>query len=116
MLTRIPRRRSRVRVWLVALLVASLLYVPVAPRARAQDPVTGAFKGRVFDAAGVPIPNATVQIVNQLTEVPVAKRTDANGEWYQGLLQPGFYTIRASAPGYNPKTVCLLYTSPSPRD
>jgi hypothetical protein len=69
--------------------------------AQAQDTVTGAFEGTVTDArTRAPIAGASVQFINQLSEVPIAKRTDSQGRFYQGLLPPGTYTIRASAPGY----------------
>ena len=72
-----------------------------ATTAKAQDTVTGAFEGTVTNSqTGAPIPGASVQIINQLTEVPVAKRTGPDGRFYQGLLPPGVYTLRASAPGY----------------
>jgi hypothetical protein len=71
-----------------------------------QDPVTGAFEGTVSNSqTGAPIAGAVVQFINTVTEVPVAKRSDAQGRFYQGLLQPGVYRIRVSAPGYQTKTV-----------
>ncbi|MGE0131850.1 MAG: TonB-dependent receptor [Blastocatellales bacterium] len=90
----------------LAIVLSALLGLAFAGPISAQDTVTGAFDGIVTDSAnGVPIPRATVQIINQHTQVPVAKRTDAQGRFYQGLLQPGFYTIRVSAPGYQARTV-----------
>ena len=71
-----------------------------------QDPVTGAFEGTVTDSTnGKAIANAVVQFINQTTQVPVAKRSDGSGKFYQGLLQPGIYRIFVRAPGYKPKTV-----------
>jgi hypothetical protein len=68
---------------------------------RAQDYVTGAFEGKVTDAVtGAPVPGATVQIINKDTGVPVARQTDSNGNFRQGLLPPGDYTIRVSKQGY----------------
>jgi hypothetical protein len=75
-----------------------------ATSAQAQDTVTGAFEGTVTNSqTGAPIAGASVQIINQLTEVPVAKRTGPDGRFYQGLLPPGVYTLRAAAPGYKTK-------------
>lgn len=67
----------------------------------AQDYVTGAFEGQVNDSVtGAPVPGAIVQIVNKETGVPVAKQTDSQGHFRQGLLAPGDYIIRVSKPGY----------------
>ncbi|HYE66418.1 MAG TPA: carboxypeptidase regulatory-like domain-containing protein [Pyrinomonadaceae bacterium] len=67
----------------------------------AQDTVTGAFEGTVRNRqTGAPIAGAIVQFINQLSEVPIAKRTDTQGRFYQGLLPPGTYTIRVTATGY----------------
>jgi hypothetical protein len=71
-----------------------------------QDPVTGAFEGTVTNSrTGAIVAGAVVQFINTATEVPVAKRADAQGRFYQGLLQPGFYRIRVSAPGYQTRLV-----------
>ncbi len=80
---------------------------PVAPAlAGTQDPVTGAFEGTVSSSqGGAAIAGAVVQFVNTVTEVPVAKRSDAQGKFYQGLLQPGVYRIRVSAPGFKTKII-----------
>ena len=79
------------------MLLALLL---VAPSVRARDSVTGAFEGTVTDAkSGAPIAGASVHFTKQATQAPVAKCTDAEGRFYQGLLQPGVYLIRVSARG-----------------
>ncbi len=87
-----------------------------AGQAEAQDTVTGAFEGNVTNSqTGAPIAGASVQFINQLSEVPVAKRTDTQGRFYQGLLPPGTYTIRVSAPGFQTREVeqRLLATRPN---
>ncbi len=90
-----------------ALLSLLMTLMPVASAvAGTQDPVTGAFEGTVTNSqTGAAIAGAVVQFINTVTEVPVAKRTDAQGRFYQGLLQPGVYRIRVSAPGFQTKTV-----------
>ncbi|MBI1764255.1 MAG: carboxypeptidase regulatory-like domain-containing protein [Acidobacteria bacterium] len=71
-----------------------------------QDPVTGAFEGTVSSSqGGAAIAGAVVQFVNTVTEVPVAKRSDTQGRFYQGLLQPGVYRIRVSATGFKTKVI-----------
>jgi hypothetical protein len=87
-----------------------------ATTAWAQDTVTGAFEGTVTNSqTGAPIAGASVQFINQLSEVPIAKRSDAQGRFYQGLLPPGTYTIRVSAPGFKTREVeqRLLATRPN---
>ncbi len=66
----------------------------------AQDYVTGAFEGEVRDSNDNPIPDATVQIINRDTGVPIGLRTDTQGRFRQGLLAPGDYIIRVSHDRY----------------
>ena len=67
---------------------------------RAQDFVTGAFEGEVTDTKDNPIPDATVQIINKETGVPIGLRTNSQGRFRQGLLPPGDYIIRVIVKGY----------------
>jgi uncharacterized caspase-like protein len=70
-------------------------------RVNAQDTHTGALTGTIVNRiTGSPIALAAVQMTNKLTGVPVAKRTDVNGQFYQGLLPPAAYKIKISAQGY----------------
>ena len=99
----------------LALSLFALLALQAAS-VQAQDTVTGAFEGTVTNSqTGAPIAGATVQFINQLSEVPIAKRSDASGRFYQGLLPPGTYTIRVSAPGFKTREVeqRLLATRPN---
>jgi hypothetical protein len=73
----------------------------------AQDTVTGAFEGTVKTRTGEPIAGASIQFVNQLTGVPIAKRSDSQGRFYQGLLPPGNYTIRVTAANFQTKEIEL---------
>ncbi len=90
----------------MAVALALVIVMPVAWPASAappQDTLTGAFEGSVTDGVtGRPIARARVEFVNQQTGVSVAKLSDSQGRFFQGLLAPGTYTIRASAPGYGP--------------
>src|SRR3712207_4879730 len=86
---------------LAAWLLAAVTLCPFVRMAQAQDTLTGAFEGTVTDArTGRAIARASVEFVNQQTGVAVTKLTDSRGRFYQGLLAPGTYTIRASASGY----------------
>ncbi|HLL76954.1 MAG TPA: carboxypeptidase-like regulatory domain-containing protein [Pyrinomonadaceae bacterium] len=94
--------------WRAALAVALTLTFIFAglPGASAQDTVTGAFQGTVTSSdTGDPVAGAAVEVVHRETGQTYAKTSDSLGRWYQGLLQPGLYTIRVSAPGFQTKEV-----------
>jgi hypothetical protein len=98
-----PRPNPFSRALSAWLLAAAVLLCPSARLASAQDTVTGAFEGTVTDGrTGRPVARARVEFINQQTGVTVTKLSDSQGRFYQGLLQPGTYTIRASAAGYEP--------------
>jgi hypothetical protein len=66
-----------------------------------QDTVTGAFEGTVTNAVtGAVIVAAVVEIINQQTGQAITKSSDSRGRFYQGLLAPGVYLIRVSAPNF----------------
>src|ERR1051325_1559262 len=89
---------------LLAVALAAFMVWPVAPHALPrQDTVTGALEGTVPDGVpGRPIARARIEFVNQQTGVNFAKLSDSQGRFFQGLLAPGTYTIRATAQGYEP--------------
>jgi hypothetical protein len=83
---------------LLGMLAPASVYTP---RAYAQDTVTGAFEGTVTSSAtGAIISGASVQIINAQTGQVIPKTSDARGRFYQGLLSPGVYLIRVSAPNF----------------
>jgi hypothetical protein len=83
-----------------------LVSLPHGATVSAQDTVTGAFEGTVTNSqTGVPISGAAVEIINQQTGLSIPKRANFRGRFYQGLLRPGIYTIRVSAPGFETKEV-----------
>src|SRR5947209_12244251 len=92
-----PIRRA-----LAAVALAAIVVFPFAPHTMAaQDTVTGAFEGTVKDSrTGQPIASARIEFINQQTGVTLTKLSDSQGRFYQGLLPPGTYTIRANAQGY----------------
>jgi Carboxypeptidase regulatory-like domain len=101
-----PRPNSLPRSLAAAFLALLLVAFPLPRRASAaaaQDTVTGAFEGTVTDSrTGQPIARARVEFTNQQTGVALVKLSDSQGRFYQGLLPPGTYTIRATAGGYEP--------------
>ncbi|HEX8070419.1 MAG TPA: TonB-dependent receptor [Pyrinomonadaceae bacterium] len=91
---------------LLLLVCAGACLCAYGPVGRMQDTVTGAFEGTVTNTnTGEAIAGATALIINQQTGLVIEKRTDARGRFYQGLLTPGLYTIRVSAPGYQTQEV-----------
>jgi len=98
-----PLRPNSLPHLLAAAGLALLIAFPAPRPAAAQDTVTGAFEGTVRDSrTGQPIARARVEFTNQQTAVAVVKLSDSQGRFYQGLLPPGAYTIRATAAGYEP--------------
>src|SRR5215213_9375427 len=75
--------------------------------ASGQDNLTGAFEGNVFDShnPNTPVAGASVQFTYHTNGIQSAKQTLKDGSFYQGLLPPGDYTIRVSAPGYKTKEI-----------
>jgi hypothetical protein len=97
-----PRTNS-IRRALAAAALAAIIAFPFALHSTAaQDTVTGAFEGTVTDSrTGAPIARARIEFTNQQTGVTLTKLSDSQGRFYQGLLPPGTYTIRANAAGYD---------------
>jgi len=82
------------------MLLAILILMPLS-NLRAQDPVTGSIEGYVFDSVTkAPIPGALVQFINTESGAVLAKRTNEQGFYRQGLLPPGDYRLRVSMQGY----------------
>ncbi len=91
---------------LLALFFAVCLLTVNLPVSTAQDTVTGAFEGTVTNSeTGAIVTGAAVQIINQQTNQAVPKISDSRGRFYAGLLAPGIYIIRVSAPGFLTKEV-----------
>jgi hypothetical protein len=86
----------------LALLLTTACLLATTPRtAYMQDTVTGAFEGTVTNAqTGAVIVAAVVEIINQQTGHIITRSSDTRGRFYQGLLSPGVYLIRVSAPNF----------------
>ena len=83
---------------IIVLLVSWLSFTGLA---WSQDTVTGAFEGTVTNSqSGEPIAAAEVALINQSTGLTFNRRSNAQGRFFQGLLAPGTYLIRVSAPGF----------------
>ncbi len=89
--------------------LASLLFLPaflllLPPKMMAQSTTTGAITGQVIDPSSAVIPDATVTLKNTATGTSVTTVTNANGNYQFALLDPGSYTISATASGFQTTT------------
>jgi hypothetical protein len=86
---------SRIRAKLLPFAIASLLSAP----AFAQE-TSSTISGRVLDAAGQPVANATVQIVHEPSGTTKVTTTDASGRYSaQGLRVGGPFDVTATKDG-----------------
>ncbi|SEM94053.1 Carboxypeptidase regulatory-like domain-containing protein [Luteibacter sp. UNCMF331Sha3.1] len=87
---------SRIRAKLLPLAIASLL---AAPAAFAQE-TSSTISGRVLDASGQPVSNATVTIVHEPSGTTKTTTTDAAGRYSaQGLRVGGPFDVTATKDG-----------------
>jgi hypothetical protein len=61
----------------------------------------GRITGRVLDPSGAPVPNVSVAAIENATQVKVSSTTNAGGSYDIPYLDPGTYTLTASAPGFS---------------
>lgn len=79
--------------WFFVLLFASSLL-------SGQSGSTGALEGTVLDAAGVPVPNAAVTLVNPATDQTHSATTDEKGAFRFSLLEPANYELTFTTAGF----------------
>jgi hypothetical protein len=60
--------------------------------------------GRVADVTGAVIPNAQITITNQDTGVKTPTTSNGDGQYTVPFLQPGKYSVSATAPGFTTYT------------
>jgi hypothetical protein len=68
--------------------------------AAAQTTTQGSITGTTLDGTGAVIPNATVKIVNNGTNMVTTLKSDNSGVYVAPLLEPGDYTVTVSAAGF----------------
>jgi len=61
---------------------------------------TGRILGSVYDQTQAVVPNASVTITDTRRGIARTLTTNESGEYVATNLQPGTYTVRASAPGF----------------
>lgn len=81
-------------------LVALTLFALVLPSLGAQIAGTGTIQGAVTDTTGSFIPNATVTLTEQSTQVKRVIHSDQSGVYVFPNIEPGTYTVNVAAPGF----------------
>ena len=96
-------RFSTVRpvLFLFVSLMAGLLIRP--SRMQAQGETTSAIFGQVRDVTNAAIPGATVSVTNHATGLARSAKTDEEGRFNFPQLQPGAYSVKAEADGFDPQ-------------
>lgn len=89
----------------ILLFLSLVSCLALATEVDAQTEVNGAFEGHVTNIqTGEPIGGATVTFTELSSNVELPpRRTDENGYFYQGMLPPGLYRIRAEKAGFKPR-------------
>jgi outer membrane receptor protein involved in Fe transport len=83
----------------LAVLCLCLAFSALNARAQSQA-TTGDVEGRVLDANGAVVPNATVAARNEATGFERSANTDGDGNYRIVLLPPGTYSVEATADGF----------------
>jgi len=83
------------------LAAAAIILLPAG--AWAQGETTSALLGQVTDSTNAAVAGATVTVSNRDTGLRRSARTDDAGRFDFPQLQPGTYTVRAEAQGFEPR-------------
>lgn len=86
------------RLALVLAVCCSLASI-VAPSSFGQA-VYGTIVGTVADPSGAAVPNATITVTNVAQGVSFTTKTNASGNYQQGHLIVGTYSVKVEAPGF----------------
>ena len=73
--------------------------------AGAQARTTGQVVGTVKDATGAVLPNVVVVLIDTGTGTTFETKSGPEGNFIVPNLQPGTYTLTATAPGFQPLTL-----------
>jgi hypothetical protein len=88
----------------ICLLVWIMLFA-IPMRTVAQGETTSAIIGEVYDASNAVVPGAKVIITNRDTGLRRSAMTDAEGRFNFPQLQPGVYSVRVEAEGFDPQQI-----------
>ncbi len=81
-----------------------LVFLACVPWVAAQT-AQGVVTGTVFDPSGAIVPEATVKLTNEGTNITQTATTGSAGNYRLSLVPPGTYTVSAKAPGFAEKVV-----------
>jgi hypothetical protein len=105
---KMPSSSVSVRVlFSILTVVAALLAIPVP--ARAQGETTSAILGEVTDSSNAALAGAVVTITNRDTGLKRSAQTDEAGRFNFPQLLPGVYSVQASAPGFEPQQLQIVF-------
>ena len=76
------------------------------PVAGAQT--NGVLEGRVFDASGGVIQNASIAVRNELTSFAAVAVTERDGWYHVAAIPQGAYTVSVEAPGFRTEIIAAL--------
>jgi hypothetical protein len=97
------RSNPILRLNLSLLFVAALLWLVCPTMLKAQT--TATISGTIQDANGSVIPGAQVKLTNEATNVSHSLKTNNTGLFVFPSLEPGTYTLEATAKGFSPKKI-----------
>jgi hypothetical protein len=100
------KRTTLVVLAALSLISGALIFAPVS--LRAQSLTSGDIAGTVEDASGAVVPNAHVKATNTGTGAIKEVVTGSAGDYRISLLQPGNYTVAASASGFQTQQINLV--------
>ncbi len=83
-----------------ALYLFALVLLSLAPRALHAQDTHATINGRVTDASGAIVPNATVRVQNTGTGTVVSAKTNGSGIYNVPFLTPGVYVVTAEMQGF----------------
>ncbi|MGA7461327.1 MAG: carboxypeptidase regulatory-like domain-containing protein [Candidatus Korobacteraceae bacterium] len=92
---------SKLKKWITGALALLVIAVVMAPSLMAQSQVSGDLTGTITDPSGAVVPNATVTLKSDATGATRSATSNASGSYRFSLLQPGAYTVSATAQGFS---------------
>lgn len=97
-------RRALRRFWLLTTATVFVIALISSDKAWGQAAWTAVLRGDVTDPQQAAVPGAAVTITNDATAIPQKTTTDAMGRYIFTALQPGTYTLRVEARGFETLT------------
>ena len=102
------RRSAASLQWLAAVVMTILVACP----AHAQN-TSSSISGNVLDSSGAALPNAAIAVHNDATGQAFSATSDGRGAYTIPNVQPGVYTVKASATGFQAQTQSNVIVDPN---